>query len=115
MLRRREDRRIRRVVGGGGPGLLELRGRPQEGRRDETGGPPSSAIPRATPCLFQCALSSNIVVCGGAGGKGDAIVPSVFARHLSKKRGRSDDEARVREEAALRRPCELRHLCKQTP
>ena len=42
--------------------------------------------------LFQCAFSSsNIVVCGGAGGKGDAIVPSVFVYDLSKKRSRGDD------------------------
>ena len=44
--------------------------------------------------LFQCAFSSsNIVVCGGAGGKGDAIVPSVFVYDLERrKRGRSDEE-----------------------
>ena len=45
--------------------------------------------------LFQCAFSSShIVVCGGAGGKGDAIVPSVFVYDLeSRKRGRNDEEA----------------------
>ena len=33
------------------------------------------------------------MVCGGAGGKGDAIVPSVFVYDLeSRKRGRSDDD-----------------------
>ena len=43
--------------------------------------------------LFQCAFSSsNIVVCGGAGAKGDAIVPSVFVYDLSKKRSRGDDD-----------------------
>ena len=52
--------------------------------------------------LFQCAFSSsNIVVCGGAGGKGDAIVPSVFVYDLSKKRGRSDEE-----DASEKRPRE---------
>ena len=45
--------------------------------------------------LFQCAFSSsNIVVCGGAGGKGDAMVPSVFVYDLeSRKRGRNDEDA----------------------
>ena len=53
--------------------------------------------------LFQCAFSSsNIVVCGGAGGKGDAIVPSVFVYDLSKKRGRSDEE-----DASEKRPREV--------
>ena len=53
--------------------------------------------------LFQCAFSSsNIVVCGGAGGKGDAIVPSVFVYDLeSRKRGRSDEE-----DASEKRPRE---------
>ena len=52
--------------------------------------------------LFQCAFSSsNIVVCGGAGAKGDAIVPSVFVYDLSKKRGRSDEE-----DASEKRPRE---------
>ena len=52
--------------------------------------------------LFQCAFSSsNIVVCGGAGGKGDAMVPSVFVYDLSKKRGRSDDD-----DASEKRPRE---------
>ena len=52
--------------------------------------------------LFQCAFSSsNIVVCGGAGSKGDAIVPSVFVYDLSKKRGRSDEE-----DASEKRPRE---------
>ena len=52
--------------------------------------------------LFQCAFSSsNIVVCGGAGGKGDAIVPSVFVYDLSKKRSRGDDD-----DASEKRPRE---------
>ena len=52
--------------------------------------------------LFQCAFSSsNIVVCGGAGGKGDAIVPSVFVYDLSKKRSRGDEE-----DASEKRPRE---------
>ena len=52
--------------------------------------------------LFQCAFSSsNIVVCGGAGSKGDAIVPSVFVYDLSKKRSRGDEE-----DASEKRPRE---------
>ena len=64
--------------------------------------PIADAAGSAVP-LFQCAFSSsNIVVCGGAGGKGDAIVPSVFVYDLERrKRGRSDEE-----DASEKRPRE---------
>ena len=63
--------------------------------------PIADAAGNAVP-LFQCAFSSsNIVVCGGAGGKGDAIVPSVFVYDLSKKRSRGDDD-----DASEKRPRE---------
>ena len=64
--------------------------------------PITDAAGNAVP-LFQCAFSSsNIVVCGGAGSKGDAIVPSVFVYDLERrKRGRSDDE-----DASEKRPRE---------
>ena len=63
--------------------------------------PIADAAGNAVP-LFQCAFSSsNIVVCGGAGGKGDAIVPSVFVYDLSKKRSRGDEE-----DASEKRPRE---------
>jgi len=63
--------------------------------------PIADSVGNAVP-LFQCAFSSsNIVVCGGAGGKGDAIVPSVFVYDLSKKRSRGDDD-----DASEKRPRE---------